>query len=147
MSKSWKLLWFVSAVCLACAVSVSVADDEIGGGQDKGKGKGKGKNKSEIVQVDLAKMPKDLANQVRDYIIPAASEGDKGQKGQKGDEDSSKGKGKSKGKSDEKAKPKSDEKPQTPDAAKLEKRIDKIVQQLEDLRLEIQGKKKPRKDD
>ncbi len=137
MSKwvSWKPIWVLALLSIVCLVGAGWADEESEqppGGFGKGKGKGKGKKGPEVVKVDLSKMPKELAKQVRDYIVedetpktePKGEPKGKGKVDFKGKGEFGKGKGDFKGKDFGKDFGKEGGKSNT---AEIEKRIDALI--------------------
>ncbi len=115
---SLRVVSVIATAMLACLFlsGASLAQDDAKG-KSKGKGKGKGKG-PEIVELDLGKLPPDLAKAIRDRLQSQGHEekkakdkkgkkdmteqyGQKGYQGQKGHQDEYKGKdkkGKGKGK-------------------------------------------------
>jgi hypothetical protein len=169
--------WFgvgIAVVCLAAFLAVDgFANEEA---QGKGKG-GKGDQKSGIVEIDLSKLPPDLAKQLQKF----AGKGEKG-KGEKGKGEKGKGemmaKGKGKGESAKTAlrlppglakkpvdhpgrvawikahsgagsKPAptkkggaAPKKGEDMKSADLDRRIERLLSEIEELRREVRGKKK-----
>jgi hypothetical protein len=130
--KSWRLIWVVTLLSAVCIVGTGLADaddDEQGGQKGKDKGKGKG---PQIVRIDLSQMPKDLAKQVRVYIVddepkPEPKKEDKKGKGDKKGKDDKKGA--EKGKGDSKG------------MARIEERLDALLEEIAALRKDLQKKK------
>jgi hypothetical protein len=141
-SKPWRFLWLLALVSFACLIGAGSADEQ--GKQEQGKGK-----KSFVVQVDLKKLPRDLASEVLKYVeggediareLEKKGKGKKG-KDKKGDELKDKGpkapkgevayaKGKGKGK-----------KGDQPDRAEeLERRLDRLFREIDELRRELRRK-------
>jgi hypothetical protein len=133
--QSWRAAWVVALLAVLCFAGSSLAgsgdNDEEQQGPGKGKGKGKGKGPA-IVKVDLSKMPKELARQVKDYIV--ADEAPKA-KGEYKKFDFKKGDFK---KYWEKYKLKEEPKSST---SKIEQRLDQLIQEIEAIRKELKKKK------
>jgi hypothetical protein len=144
-SKPWRFLWLLALVSFACLIGAGSADEQ--GKQEQGKGK-----KSFVVQVDLKKLPRDLASEVLKYVeggediareLEKKGKGkkgkdkkgdelkgkaDKGPKAPKGEVAYAKGKGKGK-------------KGDQPDRAEeLERRLDRLFREIDELRRELRRK-------
>jgi hypothetical protein len=130
-STSWRWLWLLTLVGVLGILGSGPAEGQ--GPPDKGKGK-----KSFVVQVDLKKLPRDLAQEVLKYVEGGediAKHLDK--KGKKGDEakakkddkgkkglDYAKGKGKGKDKKGE-------------EMTDLERRLERLAREIEELRKDL----------
>jgi hypothetical protein len=137
---------------LLCGVALALFAAAPGSADDKGKGKGKDKGKkSNIVEVDLSQLPKELAKELKAYLKggdkkDAKSMDDKKGKG-KGDDKGKgeKGKGeKGKGEKGKGEKGKGEKVPATPSfsSKEIERRLDQLGRELDELRALIRGKKK-----
>jgi hypothetical protein len=131
--KAWRGLWVVAMFCLVCLVGVGQAETTEEAQKEKGKGK-----KSQIVEVDLKALPKDLAKELKKWLKDNPPEtrtteepkDKKDKKGKKGKGEDKKGKGgeaKGKGK-------KGEDHGRTAD---LERQLERIAREIEDLRREL----------
>src|SRR5437660_864282 len=64
---TWGKCWLGAVVCLLAGAVFSFADEDDGPGKGKGKGPKGAKEVSGIIQIDLSKLPPDLAREVMRY--------------------------------------------------------------------------------
>jgi len=144
----WFLPLLLSAgVCTVLSLSGDGSAQPFGKGKGKGKGKEEPDSKSEIVRVDLSKLPPGLARVVKRYAVEEKGSDKKGGyggswRGRFGDF-GKKGDFWKKGgfwKKDAEAKGKKAE-PERGSPAALERRLDTLIRELEDLRKEVRRRR------